>query len=336
MIKKCLYIAAGKLKHFLTDNPFVFVMFFLGSAACSLMFLYFWGNLQYTVSVSQAVSYTATLRSPAQTDNSALFALAETYGVRIDAIYALSDETDAALLCTNRPESFSVWGCEWTALDETGTVIVSDISLLPDEIARELRTVGRTSSRYCFVSQNTVSFLGLPATEIRLTFPHTIPSLKQTEFLQSFAQNTAHAYLLTETTRTLPVGELLGVVLPMLAVYLLCMFAMLYILVYVLEGMAYELSVYGLLGASNAKLVLIPAIVQGVLLAAANGIAVLLHILLYDVLFSRINLYEFAYSPAMYLQASVLMLALSFAVMLIYLRCRIGNYAVVNFRRNLQ
>lgn len=335
-MKKCLYIAAGKLKHFLLQNPFVFVMFFLGSAACSLMFLYFWGNLQYTVSTYQAVSYTATLEIPAQTDSGALFALAETYDVRMDAVYALSDETDAELLCTNRPENFSVWGCKWSDLDETGTVIVSDITLLPDQVARALRAVGRTSSRYCFVSQNTVSSLGLPATEIRLTLPHTLTSAEQNKFLQAFAQNTSDAYLLTETTRTLPVGELLGVVLPMLAVYLLCMFAMLYILVYVLEGMAYELSVYGLLGASNKKLLLIPAIVQGVLLAAANGIAVLLHVLLYDVLFSRINLYEFAYSPAMYAQASVLMLALSFAVMLVYLRFRIGNYAVVNFRRNMQ
>ena len=130
--------------------------------------------------------------------------------------------------------------------------------------------------------------------------------------------------------------DILGVLVPMLAVYLLCMLSMLYITVYILDGMVYELSVYGLLGATNKKLILIPAAVQGALLTAANGIAVLLHVLLYKPLFSRINLYEFTYTPSIYVGAILVMLALSLTVTFVYLKIRIGNYAVVNFRRNLR
>ena len=335
-MKKCLYIAAGKLGHFARKNPFIFVMFLLGSAACSLMFLYFWGNLQYSVRSYQAMSYTATPNTDSRQNISKLYALADTYGARMDTIFALGGETDAALLCTNSPLSFSVWGCQWEELEETGTLIASDTALLPEEVANNFRVIGHTSSRYCFVSHNTLASLGMPVTEIRLTLPHTLSSAEQDAFLQSFAQITSHGFDMIETTRSLPVGELLGLLFPMLAVYLLCMLSMLYILVYVLEGMTYELSVYGLLGASNKKLIFIPAAVQGALLTAANGIAVLIHVLLYDVLFSRINLYEFAYTPKTYVQATFLMLALSLTVMLVYLKIRIGNYAVVNFRRNLR
>ena len=86
----------------------------------------------------------------------------------------------------------------------------------------------------------------------------------------------------------------------------------------------------------NLFAVLCPTLllVQGILLALSGGIACLLHVLLYTPLFSRINLYDFAYSPIWYGEAMFLTLVLSFSVMLLYLKCRIGNYAVVNFRRN--
>jgi|GEM_PF-1680752 len=336
MIGKCLYIAAGKLRQIAAKSPFVFVMFLLGSAACSLMFLYFWGNLQYTVRSAQAVSYTASLGREKQPLPVEVFSLAETCDVRIDAIWFHDAETDVSILCTNRAESFSVWGCEWNDLEEYGTLIASDVALLPDEVAAPFRVIGYTSSRHCIVSQNTFCSLGLPASELRLTLSPTASDKDRTAFLQELSELTCHAYSLRETTRTMPLEDILGVLIPMLAVYLLCMLSMLYITVYILEGMVYELSVYGLLGATNKKLILIPATVQGALLTAANGIAVLLHILLYKPLFSRINLYEFTYTPSIYVGATLVMLALSLTVTFVYLRIRIGNYAVVNFRRNLR
>lgn len=311
-------------------------MFLLGSAACSLMFLYFWGNLQYTVRSAQAVSYTASLGREKQPLPVEFFSLADTYDVRVDAIWFPDAETDASILCTNRAESFSVWGCEWNDLEEYGTLIASDVALLPDETSGAFRIIGYTSSRHCFVSRHTFCSLGLPAAELRLTFSPETSKDEQDAFLQAFAGLTHGAYNMRETTRSMPLEDLFGVLVPMLAVYLLCMLSMLYIMVYILEGMVYELSVYGLLGATNKKLILIPATVQGALLTAANGIAVLLHILLYKPLFSRINLYEFTYTPSIYVGATLVMLALSLAVTFIYLKIRIGNYAVVNFRRNLR
>ena len=336
MIGKCFYIAAGKLRQFVSKSPFVFVMFLLGSAACSLMFLYFWGNLQYTVRSAQAVSYTASLADQKQPLSAEVFALADTYDVRMDAIWFPDAETDASVLCTNRAESFSVWGCEWSDLEEHGTLIASDVALLPEETAGAFRVIGYTSSRHCFVSRHTFCSLGLPASELRLTLSPETSKDGQDAFLRAFAELTRGAYSLRETTRSMPLEDILGVLVPMLAVYLLCMLSMLYITVYILDGMVYELSVYGLLGATNKKLILIPAAVQGALLTAANGIAVLLHVLLYKPLFSRINLYEFTYTPSIYAGAILVMLALSLTVTFVYLKIRIGNYAVVNFRRNLR
>jgi len=362
MIKKSVYIALRKIKCFATDNRFIFVMFLLGSVVCSLMFLYFWGNLRYTVNSYQAVSYTATLQAPRKIDVTDLFCTAKEYRTRMDAIcipgnravggpavesFLEMDETvQLGFLCTNRSEEFYMWGCDWEELEEPGTVIIPDTILVSTDMTaaaagltltdKPMRIIGRTASRFFFVSIGTFQECGLIPTEIRITLPPDLSAGERKAFFETFCDKWGTVYSLQDTTKALPLKDLLAVMLPMLLVYLLCMFSMLYILVYFLESMAYELSVYGILGASNKMLIWIPAAVQGLLLAFAGGFACALHAMLYVPLFSRINLSEFAYSPLWYGEATVLTLVLSFTVMLFYLKRRIGKYAVVNFRNNLQ
>lgn len=355
---KHLYIALNKLKSFLFERPFIFALFFVGSVACSLMFVYFWGNLRYMVRSYSAVSYTAVLTQETQADTGALYDLAEEYGTRIDMIcmldgrvlggqtadvfFATHAEESAGILCSNRMDAFYFWGCEKEDLLRENAVILS--TRLLDEHANEpelalfgtpLQIIGRTASRYCFVSPETFAQYGLLPMELRLTLDADLSSARKQAFLQTFEQLTGGAYLLTDTTADISIKELLFVVMPMLLVYLLSMFAMLYILMYLLEGMTYELSIYGLIGAKNSSLVLIPALLQGLLLLSAELVAVLLHWLLYRPLFSRINLEAFSYPPVAYAEAGLLMLAISFAVMLLYLKYRIGGSSVVNLRKNI-
>lgn len=355
---KHLYIAINKLKSFVKERPFLFCLFFVGSVACSLMFVYFWGNLRYMVRSYRAGSYTAVLTQEAQMDTDALFDLAEEYGTCLDAICSLDGRVlggqtaDAFFasgtgdtvdfLCTNRMEQRYFWGCEEEDLLKENAVILS--TRLSDAnnadpvltlFGKPLQVVGRTSSRYCFVSPETFVRSGLLPMELRLTLDMELSDTRRQAFLQSFEQLTGGAYALTETTADLPIGELLLGVLPMLLIYLLSMFAMLYILMYLLEGMTYELSIYGLIGARNRSLILIPALLQGFLLLAAELVAVWIHQLLYRPLFSRINLEAFSYPPVAYAQAILLMLTVSFAVMLLYLKYRIGGSSVVNLRKNI-
>ena len=362
MIKNFFYIALRKIKSFAMGNRFIFIMFLLGSVACSLMFLYFWGNLRHTIDSYQAVSYTAILQEPGEIDVADMFNTAKKYRARIDAIcipgnsavggpavesFLLLDETiQLGFLCTNRSEEFYMWGCEWVELEEIGTVIVPDAILLGADMTaaeagivlmgKPMKIIGRTASRFFFLSIVTFREYGLIPTEIHITLPSDLSEGEKKVFFDTFCDEWGTVYSLQDTTKVLPLKDLLAVMLPMLLVYLLCMFSMLYILVYFLESMAFELSVYGLLGASNKMLIWIPAVVQGLLLAIAGGLACALHAMLYVPLFSHINLYEFAYSPLWYVEATVLTLILSFSVMLLYLKHRVGKYVVVNFRNNLQ
>lgn len=360
---KHLYIAMKKLKSFLKERPFLFVLFFAGSVSCSLMFVYFWGNMMYLVQTYRAPSYTATLEQEMITDVEALCALADSYDTRVDAIcplnrrmlggrtaeafFAASDGEPVPVLCTNRIGKFYFWGCGGEELQKEGSVILSvgllegtredDAQQEPELVllGKPLNVAGRTSGGYSLLSPETFASFGLPATELRLTLGSSLSKGERADFLRAFDELTNGTYALQETTAELPLGELLVVALPMLFVYLLSMFAMLYILIYLLEGMTYELSVYGLLGARTRSLILIPALLQGTLLLGAELLAVLLHSLLYRALFARINLEPFAYSAGMYVQAVGVMLALSFAVMLLYLKRRIGGSTVVNLRKNI-
>jgi len=120
----------------------------------------------------------------------------------------------------------------------------------------------------------------------------------------------------------------------LLLIYLACIFSLLFIMTYLYEDWAYELSVYKILGATQKKIVLIMCSIQFILLCTIGILAQLFHHFLYDSFFYKISWSEnIIYSISDYLTVLLLTLGFTLAFILIFLTLKIKK-SVVLYKNN--
>ena len=359
-MRKIFYISYNNLFGFIKRNKFIFSMFLLGCTICSLLFVFFWGNIRYAIVSSFADSYEATLSQYAEFSLDDTLSLMDKYGVEADFIcnvgveaiekntgeeynkdyYVSHLESGISVFCSNNAEKIYIWGCEHKDLEKDGVIVVPEMltsgfgapeKLVFGEVS--VKVIGQTASKFFLVSKDTYKELGLVPTTINITTDAEMSDKDKTAFLNEFNSVTGNSYTIRETNEQFEFETLLKTMAPSILVYLLCMSSMLYIITYMFEISRREFSVYMLTGAEEKTIIKINLGIQTMILLSANLLAVVLHKVFYKLLFAKINYFVFNYSFVVYFESVVVTTILCLVVMNVYMKYKFNSNIVVGLRQ---
>ena len=347
MIAKLLYLIFVKLKSMIVKDVFFFLILSAGVIACNLMFVFGYGIVMQInerdriddfylynknsgmgiTDIENALSgYSAEIYYylPLENDNcSDYIAQNPNGGVR-------SVRTSKSIYQTN------VMSGNINDLKQPGTVIVpNDIKdlLIGDTITlngSDFLIVGSSLSDDYEVSVETFEACGfipagvsvdVPAREVKML----AKTLRET-FGADYAIEERGGSGLDERSK----GQLALIA----AVYLLCVFAFMYLFISIYDDAAYELNVYEILGATRMHTIVIVGGVMLVFLSAINLLSQLIHRLFYDGLFSKLNIVSgYIYTFEDYLLMFFVTLFSVYAFVIIYIIVRTRRSAIANSRR---
>lgn len=354
---KYSYIAFSRIRSMLRDNAFLFCILLAGIVVCNIAFIYFFGNVyqafriagarQFEIRGEGEIDILETEKELAGYDSLVFYSqigkesILQLPNLRYDPeryIAAYSD--DGYFFAARADMSVYSLGSLVSELEKGSTVILPDYlirsGIAPEDITLGGSTyspVGSSVSCYFLISEKTFSDNGLTVSGADLRLPAEMSGAEIDEYIARAEELFGSGYVFTETTKAIDSSELLGVIVPAALVYLVCLIALLYIMAYMFEESAFELSVYELLGATRGSLIALLCSVQLFVLLISALIACLLHSLLYPGFFSLINIYEFSYTLPIYLYSVLITVGITMLFTLSYLSLKLKRYAVVNFRR---
>lgn len=355
---KFIVIICGKLRDFVRHRTLVFVLMCLGILASDLMFIYFGGNVKQFFVNDSAPVYTVS--SPAgRIDLSALtheayvrrimdldlyvpltaemlsgntdewFGLSEylsTYGegvIRVRKDFTGMGAAKGKLADLTRPCSMTVPETLSMEKNEFAPILVNGVAV---------QVVGATIMDVFMMSYDNMTALGLAPSDAAVRLDPRTTAKEEALFCRTLRDTYGLTVQKEETV--LDTSDLRREILRLLVMYLTSMFALIYIMIYLTESYSYELNIYRLCGASHEKLIWILGAVSDAVLFAAGGVAVLLHRLLYQPLFRKINLLEVVrYSAADYLLILILTVLLNHLIMSCCLRVKLKRSIVESARR---
>ncbi len=359
-MRKIFYIAYNNLLNFILRNKFIFTMFLLGCIICSLLFMFFWGNIRYAVQSAFTSNYEVSLSEYTTVPIDELISLIDKYNVKADFIsnisvasiennlgdeynseyYISHKEGGISFLCSNNMDKFYMWGCEYTDLSTDNTIIIpesltsgkSSPKTLNIEDA-EMNVIGQTASKFFLVSNDTFKKLNLIPTTINITTDISLSDKARNNFLNEFNSLTNSSYTVKETNERFSIDAIMKTMAPSILVYLLCMSSMLYILTYMFETSAGEFSVYMMTGAEEKTIIKVNLGIQLIILLFSSTLAVIFHKLFYGTIFVKINYYTFNYTPSIYIESIILTTVLCLFIMNKYMKYKFDDNIVGALKR---
>ncbi len=359
-MRKIFYISYNNLFGFIKRNKFIFSMFLLGCTICSLLFVFFWGNIRYAISSYLASSYEASLSEYSEFSFDDMASLIDEYGIEADFIcnvpvdviennqgeeynkdyYVSRKENGISVLCSSDIEKFYIWGCDHAELNKGEAIVIPEMMTSGIGAPKTMNfgdntveVVGQTASKFFLVSKDTYKELGIVPTTINITTDAEMSDKEKNAFLDAFNSATGNSYKIRETNEQFSVEALLKTMAPSILVYLLCMSSMLYILTYMFENSAGEFSAYMLTGAEYNTIIKINLGIQTMVLLCASLLAVILHRALYGVLFAKINYFTFNYTFTVYIESIIVTMALCLFVMDGYMKRKFKNNIVSGLKQ---
>ncbi len=360
LILKSVYIVLSKLKSMVKNNIFIFSMFFIGIFFSNLMFTYFYGNIRYAAIKYNAPSFEIQNIGGGSIDVAALdkelsdcksvyyFSVIDKNSIRqntnehfkTDEYLKTTEDAVIYIATCRNMDNFYVKQGRIKNLAAENSIIIPDGILkkgeeFPDIFinGKTYKTVGVTGSQFFLVSQENYIKNNLPTFRIDINLSPNTTDEERIAFMNKLNTLFDKNFTINDKTLRNINSEITEEVIFATIVYFISIFALLFLMADLFEQSAYELSVYELLGATRFRIIFILSALQFVILVIVGLFSQLVHHLLYGVLFSKINVYEFTYSFEMYAQSLFITVVSVLLFVVLYLCVKMKRYAIVNCRK---
>ena len=171
---------------------------------------------------------------------------------------------------------------------------------------------------------------------IHITLPGNTTEKVKSEFYEDLNKIFDNNFAIQKTTDLESVPEKNIAVIIITVVYILCAFTLLYLMTYLYEIFAHELSIYEMIGATRRKTLFILSSTLLLILVLLSVISQFLHYKFFRGLLNRINLFEnLTYSFTDYVNVIVITVFLIFAFILTYIYFKVKNSVIVNSRNTM-
>ncbi|MBQ9134136.1 MAG: ABC transporter permease [Clostridia bacterium] len=347
---KTLYLIFSKIRMIIRESPFIFAVLCIGMTACNLMFIYMYGVAQDHKRDPTLPDYYVTyIGNGEQLCIDEISRRVAEVAPRSTVRYYTTIDADAttvgehtvdaeqfAILARNDDEFFDATSGRTERLAEKNTVLV------PEEYrdtiystivlnGREFEVVGTTIVSEFFLSRISYIENGFLPDLI------TVRIIDNGETLQALSEQFGDAYTVEHKIRYAVMANNRQTQYELYAIYILCALTFLFLCTYIYEDSAYELGVYQMLGASRGKLVAVLSGVMFVLLSTPSLAAQVLHVLLFDAVFTElftqgVYVYTLRDYAAIYLTST----AVIEAFVILYLLLKTRKSAIQNVRRTIR
>lgn len=352
---KLLSIIWEDLKEMFRRQTFLSVLLILGILVCDLMALYFWGNLSAARKNFGAPEYTVLCPREVEADPEKLIGLFDSYG----ASYEFRTFFDLSVLEGNGVQMdipafqaalernaeygpmltvvgvgdylrYSFQKGNSSGLSRPGTAALPGVlmkdQILPQSVTldgKEYTPVGLLPGTEIMTSADTFLERGLYPDLVSVTLP-----ADKADRAAEFAEELNVLLPAGCTLRREPdsgdengTGLLIGI---SVAVFGLSVMALMYLVSSLFDNFSYECGVYYLIGAGKGQVIAVLCGVQLAILVVTGLLAVLVHRVLYQPLFQKINLFPVSYSAGRYF------LYIALAVLLVFIPDCINIWASVH------
>jgi hypothetical protein len=360
---KILYLVFVKLKSMITENKFIMFFFFIGVFVCNIMFIYAYGNLKTAVYESVHATYTIenTKRSPVDIDRTE--SELSDYVTRIEYSSMLDEKmfegnADDSLdikvyIDENKNQNENTYKEEITTHKEAAKFLLesgraSDLNnkntiAVPKELLKnndsfpnikinniEYKIIG-THYRGFIVSLETFKSNNLIPDKIQIVVDGSNHGAKK-EKLEAKLQELFPDFTIIEPQEQS--NDLIEAILLTSAIYLLCLFSLMYFMAYLFAESAYEMNIYEIIGAKRSKVITILCTVQFTIFIFISVLSLLIHRVFYRGFFYEVNMIDNVYYTAGdYLLCLALTVALALLFVFAYILARMRKSLIVNSRR---
>lgn len=357
---KYLYIAASHIRSMLKNNTFLSLLLVLGITVCNMVFLYFWGNIMHGMALFTAPAFEVYAKdcidvrqlcddlpecssikfySPIKKDS-----LADNKSEYYDTDVYLDVKEDKEIYFVTYSDMSSK-NSDASRVEPKNSVLVPDNLIgkkgeLPDLVidGTSYNVVGTSYSRDFLVSLDTFSENKLAAERIDMSLPAGTSKENISAFHQKLNSLLGDEIIINDVTKTegSDFSDVSDILIGAIAVYALCLASLFYIIAYIFDESAFELSVYELLGGARRNMISILCMDMLLVLIISAVSACAIHQILYQPLFSRINVYEFVYTPELYIYPMMITIAVIMLIQFAFCRFKLKKNVVVNFRKHIK
>ncbi|HBL85204.1 MAG: hypothetical protein A2Y17_01215 [Clostridiales bacterium GWF2_38_85] len=365
---RTIYLIKSNIVGLIKNNTFIFCIFCIGIFICNLMFTYAYINIKQSDILLGAEEYEIFNNKNNNIDIQKLEDDLAKYNVIID-YYTVLDEASfsnnnldelgideyikaikedsrgfCCMLTTRKDMS-----CHYTQkgkisdLDKPNSIIViSDIPLkvnyFPNININNIKyeVVGVAATWNLLTSFETYIENGLIPSMIHITLPGNTIEKDKIEFNEELNKLFDDSYTIQKTSNTESVPEKNIALIIITVVYILCAFTLLFLMTYLYEIFAHELSIYELIGATRRNTLFILSSTLFIILVCVGVISQAIHYLFLREFFNRINLFEnLTYTLTDYIYVIIISVLLVFAFIFTYIYLKIQKSAITNSKNTM-
>ncbi len=296
---KILFLIINRIKRYIVKNKTIFILFTIGSILTSTFFAYFYGNTGFMQEFNdKSLSgrrYAVFLKEPISYDSPELTALYESDLVDTVVVVnkAYQDDLHNVMACTKgKTNRAYVAGRTEFKEDERYSIIVDHLSkyhigstVTINGIS--LNVIGASGGTY--LPRETYDELGLEVYYLEV-YPTEVYRLGQDAVFIDFIANTMGSnYYYTESPVTASSSDIFFEIILLCACFSLAVISFMFLIKYMLDSIMDETAVSLIVGASKIRIFLINFSEIMLFSLVNSAIGILLHKLLYNSFFSKIN-----------------------------------------------
>jgi len=296
---KLLYLILNRIKRYVVKNKTIFILFTIGSILTSTFFAYFYGNTEFMQEFNDKSlsgrDYTVYLDEPISYDLPELNALYESD--LIDTVFVVNR--------AYRDDLFDLKACTKGKLDHAYVAGRTEFkegerySIIVDHLSKhrtgstvtingtELNVIGASVNSH--IPPETFDELGLEIHCLEI-YPTEVYRLGQDAAFIDFIASTLGSYHRnTESPITASSSDIFFEIILLCACFSLAVISFMFLIKYMLDSIMDETAVSLIVGASKIRIFLISFFEIMLFSLVNSAIGILLHKLLYNSFFSKIN-----------------------------------------------
>ena len=360
---KTLYLIKSNIWGLIRNNAFIFCIFCIGIFICNLMFTYAYVNIKQADVLLGAEEYEIFNNKNNDIDIQMLEENFAKYKVIID-YYTVLDE---ASFSNNNPDELGIdeyikaiknesdnFYCILTArrdmsyyytvkgnisnLNKLNSIIIPyDITIKTNSFpdininTKNYNIVGVTASWYLLTSFDTYAKNDFIPNMLHITLPGNTIEKDKNDFYEDLNKIFDDSYTIQKTSNTESVPEKNIALIIITIVYILCAFTLLFLMTYLYEIFAHELSIYELLGATRRNILFILSTTLFIILVCVSAISQAIHYLFLRGFYNSINLFNnLTYTLTDYIYVIIISVLLVFAFIFTYIYIKTKKSAIAN------
>jgi len=339
---KILYLIFAKLKALIAEDKFFFTTLFIGVLTCNIMFTYMYGIIAQLNEKDGLADIFVYYTSGEKLSSEQMDQKLSGYNVELD-YYTLIDISNSHIGDNNKIQEFSIRAKDTLDLIYTLTGTADNLAennsvIIPTDIkninigdtiilnGQTLKVVGSSSIPAFVMTKETFEANGFIPDVISIDAAN-----KDIQSILTLLSSDLDNYMIEDVSST-GLNEITrATLITVIAIYLLCVLAFLYLMISIYDRNAYELNIYEIIGATRSVTKTIIGGVVFVFLAFSSFLSQLIHIVFYKSFFSKLNIFgDYYYTISDYLLLFFITLFSVYIVVYIYISVRVNKSAIVN------